>query len=122
MAGFYAIPFSGIARYKNYISRERVAVDVSMDTFSAKVIPYKHVRDFLESLARMLSSSDKLCLYTEPQYPDMTRRGYVHHAIEQAVMQALWDNCGVSCGPSLVLHFSGAPIEWLNYLSANPRS
>jgi len=98
-----------------------VSVEVLLDTFSPKAISYRDVREFLHSIARMLSSEHKDCFYTEPQYQGMTQRRYVIYAIEQAMAEAAWDNHRECNSPSpLVLRFNGTPTEWYSHLSAGP--
>jgi hypothetical protein len=118
--------FSEAADIQDY----RVNVDIALDA-PARMIPYDALKDFLFSVARMLSRDQKDCYYTEHQYGGMTQRDAIHagmtqrdraiYTIEQAMMRALWDNAGSMKERqdefSLIkVFFSGTPTEWIEYL------
>jgi hypothetical protein len=103
------------------IEDERVAVDIVLDA-PERMIPYDALRDFLFDIARMLSSDQKDCYYTDYQYRGMTQRDYAIYAIEQAMMRALWDNTGSmkerqheKFSP-ITIDFVGAPTEWIEQI------
>jgi hypothetical protein len=99
------------------IQDHEVSVDIALDA-PARMIPYDALKGFLFNVARMLSSDQKNCYYTEHQYRGMTQHDYAIYAIEQAIMRALWDNAGSMKERQSVIkvHFSGTPTEWIEYL------
>jgi len=97
-----------------------VCVSISLDAFSEPTLPFKDVKGFLSDIARMLSSETRNCEFTEHQYRGMTQRGYVLHAIEQAILGAIWDNQARQARDApapLTLWFQGTPTEWYESFS-----
>ena len=97
-----------------------VSVSISLDAFSERTLPFKDVKGFLSDIARMLSSESQNCEFTEHQYRGMTQRGYVLHAIEQAMLEAIWDNQARQAHDApapLTLRFQGTPTEWYERFS-----
>lgn len=92
-----------------------VCVSISLDAFSERTLPFKDVKGFLSDIARMLSNETRNCEFAEHPYRGMTQRGYVLRAIEQAMLEAVWDNQARRAHDApapLTLWFQGTPTEW----------
>jgi hypothetical protein len=103
-----------------------VSVQIFLDA-PARMIPYDALKNFLFELALMLSSDQKDCYFTEPQYRGMTQHGYAIYAIEQAMMGALWDNAGSMKERQhefslITVHFAGTPTEWYKIIAGTNKS
>jgi len=97
-----------------------VCVSISLDAFSEHTLPFKEVKGFLTDIARMLSSESRNCESTEHRYHGMTQRGAVLHVIEQAILEAIWDNQARrehDAPAPLTLWFQGTPTEWYESFS-----
>jgi hypothetical protein len=96
-----------------------VHVDLFLDPFSTKTIPFKEAREFLANLVRMTTSDTKECFYTG--YKGVTQRQYANSAIDRAMMEILWNNQNISrdnARPLMRLFYFGVPTEWYQRVSS----